>query len=107
MTSPGVGKTCHTSWHPYLSPGAVEIPGVGHRRESSDGVALRSTFTSQLLTQPNEPTPVRVSAAVLRGENDKSPPAQTKGWGPLRVVGGWCRIVFYVRGGGHVLSGQT
>ena len=47
MTSPGARKTCPTSWHPYLPPGAVETPGVGHRMTGYH----YSTFTSELLTQ--------------------------------------------------------
>ena len=50
MTSPGARKTCPTSWHPYLPPGAVETPGVGHRMTGY----RYSTFTSQLLTQRAE-----------------------------------------------------
>ena len=50
MTSPGARKTCPTSWHPYLPPGAVETPGVGHRMTGYH----YSTFTTELLTL-NEP----------------------------------------------------
>ena len=59
MTSPSVRKTCSTPWHPYLPPGAVETPGVGHRMTGTTIQRSRAKYshksTTDNSTSHNEP----------------------------------------------------